>query len=319
MQFLNGLIGIQKSDGLVQFTVQLGATNALTLGTKPTATSVQTFSTGPLYAGYITLAPIPDLTISAGRIGSLEGFEQGIDWFNSNVLLTDLFFVENSQSTGVTATYMRGPASVSLTFGDGFDTGVWNFLQASATYNSDSNNALTLFGATNLGRTGLNAHIYGSATLPWSASTVAAYGANYVNSTLVGGFYSYTIGNLNLVPEVQYVYAKADHSLGLPGYSSNFGAALFADYQFGKSPYSLGAWVEYFSSSGPDTWFLSPGAQGVGLSVAPTWQGKYLFVRGDLGLLHLIRIGNPGMAAGYGASSNGRNQLTAVLEAGVLF
>ena len=324
VEFLNGLIEVQKSTGLVQFTVQAGSTGTLTLGTRPTQTSVQTVSTGPLYTGYLTLAPSSHFSVSAGQLPSLEGYESAIDWNNSNLLMTDIFYVENTQNVGVTANATFGPVAANLTFGDGFDTNVWNFLQASATYTINSSNAVTVFGATNLGQTGLRAHIYGSASLPYSQSTVGAYGANYVNSSMIGAYYSFTWGNLNLVPEVQYVWAKPNAALVTPGsasmtgFSSNFGAALFADYQFGKSPYSLGAWVQYFSSNGPDTWFLNPGAQGVGVSIAPTWQYKHLFVRGDLGVIHLTALGTPG-SVGYGSGGTGRNQATFLVETGVLF
>lgn len=118
------------------------------------------------------------------------------------------------------------------------------------------------------------------------------------------------------MPEVQYLYAKVDHKIGLDNPSSNFGVALFADYKFGKSPWSLGAWAKFFTSDGPDFWFINPGAQGVGLSISPTWQGKYVFVRGDLGVLQLTKIG---AGTGYGANGTGRTQATAVLEMGVLF
>lgn len=320
-EFMNGLVQLQKADGLVQFTIQAGSTASLTLGTKPGATSVQTYATGPLRAVYLTLAPTSNFSISAGHVASLEGFESSVDWQNSNLLTTDLFYVENSQSTGVTATYTMGPVSGTVTFGDGFDTQVWNYLQLLATYTINDNNALTLYGSTNLGTTGLGARFYGSSTLSYnsSAATVGAQGvANLANSSVIGGYYSFTMGNLNLVPEVQYVWAKADPSVGLTDYSSNFGAALFASYQFGKSPYSLGGWVEYFSSNGSDAWFLNPGSQGYGLSIAPTWQYKHLFMRGDIGLIHLTRVGTPGSVA-YGSNGTGRNQATFLLEAGVLF
>ncbi len=133
VEFLNGLIEVQKSTGLVQFTVQAGSTGTLTLGTKPTQTSVQTLSTGPLYAGYLTLAPSSHFSVSAGQLPSQEGYESAIDWNNSNLLMTDLFFVENTQNVGVTANATFGPVAANLTFGHGFDTNVWNFLQASAT------------------------------------------------------------------------------------------------------------------------------------------------------------------------------------------
>ena len=78
---------------------------------------------------------------------------------------------------------------------------------------------------------------------------------------MIGGFYNYTMGSLNLVPEVQYVVAKRNYDLGLYKQSSNFGAAVFADYSLGTSPYSVGAWLEYENSNGQDDWFIGPGSQ----------------------------------------------------------
>jgi hypothetical protein len=324
-QFMNGFIQVQKTTGLLQFTIEVGANNSYVLGYAPSKPSVQTFSTGPVYAGYLTLAPTSALSISIGQLGSLEGYESGIDWNNSNLLETDIFSVENSQSRGISATYTKGPFSGSVTFGDGFDTGVFNFLQVLGTYTFNSNNVLNVFAATNLSRTGLNAHIYGNANTPYNQTSVLNYGPYYVNSTMIGAFYSYTMGNLNLVPEVQYVYAKVDHEIGINKFSSNFGAALFADYTFGKSPYSIGAWGEYFTSNGPDNWFINPGAQGIGVSVSPTWQDKNLFVRGDIGLMHLTKFSNYSSIPsglnnyGYGNDGGSRNQADFLLEGGVLF
>lgn len=322
VEFMNGLIEVQKTDGLVQGTLIIGSTNNYVLGYAPHATSIQTFSTGPVYDAYLTLAPSPHFNISAGHVGSLEGYESGIDWNNFNILTTDMFEVENSQSMGVSATVTFGPVSGTVTFGDGWDTQLWNYLQLSATYTFNSNNVLTAYGATNLSTTGPNALFYGSSTTPYNKSTVGFgpySGAPFANSSEAGAYYSFTAGNLNVVPEVQYTWATKTPVAGLTSFSSNFGAAVFADYQFDKTPYSLGGWVQYFTSSGPDDWFLNPGAQGFGLSVTPTWQGKYLFVRGDLGFLHLTQISNTAGFTGYSSSLTGRNVGTFLLEAGILF
>jgi hypothetical protein len=146
--------------------------------------------------------------------------------------------------------------------------------------------------------------------------------ANLVNSSVIGGYYSFEAGNLTLVPEVQYVWSTKNAKVGLSDYSSHFGAALFANYQLGDSPYSIGGWVEYFTSNGPDTWFLNPGAQGVGMVVGPTWSPawakKHLFVRGEAGVLHLLTIGTPG-SSGYNSTGAGRNQASFLVEVGVLF
>jgi hypothetical protein len=323
VQFLNGLVKLQKPDGLIQFTIEAGAVNSLTLGTKPKAPTVEKWSTGPFRAAYVTVEPTPNFSVSAGQLGSLEGYESAVDWKNFNMMTTSLWDVENAQSVGVSATYTYGRFVGTVVFSDGFDTNVWNYLQLLASYSIDDNNSLTLFGATNLGTTGLDAHFYGSATRSYSSTTVASAGAaNFVNSSVVGGYYSLTLGSLTLVPEVQYVWSTKNSEVGLKGYSSHFGAALFANYQLGDSPFSLGGWVEYFTSNGPETWFLNPGAQGFGMVAGPTWSPdwakKHLFVRGEVGLLHLTTVGASG-AVGYGSSGTGRNQATFLAEAGVLF
>ena len=143
-----------------------------------------------------------------------------------------------------------------------------------------------------------------------------------VNSSVIGGYYEFTAGNLTLVPEVQYVWSTKNASVGLTDYSSHFGVALFANYQFGDLPFSVGAWGQYFSSNGSAFWFLNPGAQGFGMAIGPTWTPpwakKHLFVRGDVGVIHLTNVGAPGSVA-YGSSGRERNQATFVLEAGALF
>ncbi len=304
----NALVELQKSSGVLQFTIEVGSNGgAVTLGApgftnnRLNQTSISTFTTGPLYAGYITIAPTDSpVTISAGQIGSLEGYESGIDWNNSVQLTTDLFYVENSQARGVQLNYSQGPISASVQFGDGFDTGVFNFMQALVSYTINSTNSVSIFGAANLGKTG------------------GANGANLVNSDMIGGYYSYTQGNLNIVPEVQYVYAKPSQSLGLAKGSSNFGAAVFANYAYGTSPYSLGGWVEYENSNGKDLWFVGPGSEAVGAAVAPTWQYKDLFARVNGGALYLLN--NKQFSTGaYGTNRTSKIEYMATLEAGLLF
>jgi hypothetical protein len=316
----NGLVEVQKTDGILQFTVEVGSNGgAVTLGAgAPGQTSISTFTTGPLYAGYVTVAPTGSpVTVSAGQIGSLEGWESGIDWNNANQLTTEIFYVQNSQSRGVSANYTQGPINATVTFGDGYDTGVWNFIQGLVTYTINPTNAISLYTADNLGRTGLAAYGYGG-------GTIGSYGPEYVNSDMIGGFYSYTLGNLNLVPEVQYQYAKADAKVGISKPTYNLGAAVFADYSLSStSPYSIGAWAEYFTShtSAADetAWFIGPDATGVGASVTPTWQYKDIFARADAGYIYLLRNKDTaGNSYGYGDNKD-HGEFVGTLEAGLLF
>jgi hypothetical protein len=329
----SALVELQKNSGVLQFTIEVGSNGGTTtLGARPLQTSINIYSTGPLYAGYVTLAPKGSpVTISAGMMVSLEGYEGATDWSNPVQLTTAIFGVQNMNSRGVNLNYTKGPISATVMYGDGYNTGVFNFLQALVSYTINSSNTFNVYYGGNLGQTGLNAKTYGSALCSYGqtcGATVGTFGPQFDNSQLVGAYYSYTMGNLNLVPEVQYQVAKANAKLGIYKQTSNFGAALFETYTFGKSPYSLGGWIEYFDShgsalnqaAGSDNWFLGPNSEAIGLAVAPTWQYKYLFARANAGFIYLLNNkGADGFTYGYGANGDGRAEFTGTLEAGVLF
>jgi hypothetical protein len=324
----NAMIELQKSSGLVQFTVEVGANGNETLGALSynaqghvAEAATNNYVTGPLYAGYVTLAPsnLP-ITISAGQLGSLEGYEGSFDWSNPSQFTTLLFYVENAQSRGVNVAYSQGPISATVQFGDGFDSGVANFLQALGSYSFDANNTLSVYYAGNLGRTGPYTFAYGGIN-------TATYGAPAVNSQMVGAYYSYTNGNLNLVPEVQYVYAKPDARYPGGGWvkgTGAFGAALFGTYSLANTPYSLGGWVEYFDSHSGSadnySWAIGPNAQAIGLALSPTWQYKDLFARANAGYIYLLHHrSGAGTSYGYGTGGSSKGQFMGTLEAGVLF
>ena len=60
-------------------------------------------------------------------------------------------------------------------FGDGYNTGVFNFLQALFTYTVNSSNAVNIFYGGNLGRTGLNAKTY-SGTCTYGSTAPGCFG-----------------------------------------------------------------------------------------------------------------------------------------------
>jgi hypothetical protein len=311
----NSLVELQKTSGELQFTIEIGANGgAITLGAHPTQTSITTFSTGPLYAGYLTLAPasVPGLTISAGQLGSVEGWESGVDWNNSNQLTTDIFYTQNSQNRGVEVGYSTGPFSGSVIFGDGYDNGVWNYVQFLGTYTINSTNAASVYGGVNLGKTGPDVTSY------------ADDAPVYANSNLFGAFYNYTMGSLNLVPEVQYSYTRPIAEIGLTKTATNYAAAIFADYSLGTSPYSIGAWGEYFGSQSASAdgsngvTFLGVDAKGFGVSVSPTWQYKDLFARADLGGLWVTSYNKTASSVTF-SDSGAHGVFTGLLEAGLLF
>ena len=306
----NALISMQKSSGLLQFTVELGPVDGLpVLGTAPPKASLHVYRASPLYLGYVTIAPKGSpFTFSIGQINSLEGYEGGIDWQNANIFASSMWYISNQNSLGVSGTYAHGPFSLSVAYGDGWDTRVFDFLQAALTYDTSGTNALTLFYGGNVGRTGLNAISYMG--LPVGDAPFL------VNSQMFGAYDSYTQGKLSLVPEIQFVYAPTGHQVMIDKYTSNFSAALFSDYQFGSSNYSLGGMVSYFDSiGGQANWYIAPRAEGIGLELTPTWQKKHLFARLSVGYVHLFSTGDPA----FGSDGTSRDVVQSALEVGFLF
>ena len=146
----SAIIQLQKTTGELQFNIEIGSVGGSiapgTVTSRPGQTSVSTYVTGPLYEGYVTLAPkdMP-FTISAGQLGSLEGYEASLPWFNPSQLVTSIVYVQNSSARGVEANYTKGPFSATVEYGDGWDTGVFNFVQALGTYTIDPNNVLNVY------------------------------------------------------------------------------------------------------------------------------------------------------------------------------
>ena len=311
------MLQLEKTTGPIQFDFQLAGYQAVTLGVGvPKQASITHFTTGPVRNANITIPLNSHLSITVGQMASLEGWESTFTWNNPTGVDTVLYYVTNSENRGVSATYTQGPASVQVIYGDGNDTGVWNFLQFLATYNFDANNNLNLFGGINLGFDGPNTFYYGQ-------DTTGDGNMAYVNSNIFGGWFSSTMGNLTVTPEVQYQYAKPNMHYGpafdIPKETSNFGAALFGQYNFGKSPYSLGGWVEYATSHGSaaqDDWFVSPNAELIGASIGPAWQYKNIYVRATGGYSHLLNVE---AGKGYGNDGNGKDYVIGMLQGGLVF
>jgi hypothetical protein len=226
------------------------------------------------------------------------------------MLTTSLFYVQNSSSTGVMATLTEGPVTATAEFGDGFDTGVWNYAQGLVSYTIDSNNVANIYGAINLGRTGPGAFAYGGGTV--------GTGNAYVNDEMIGGYYSWTSGSVNVVPELQYTFAKTNHLAGIDKSTSNLGAAVFGTYAFANTPYSIGGWVEYENSQGNFDWFVGPDSEAMGAAISPTWQYKYLYARANAGAIYLLN-NKQFSTESYGDDGRGKVQFLGTLEAGLLF
>lgn len=137
--------------------------------------------------------------------------------------------------------------------------------------------------------------------------------------TICNGSVTYTAGNFTVTPEIQYEYTNPVTSYApqatLAGAAANLTSGVFADYGFGKKPYSLGGFVEYASETpahrdgnAGDYFGYGPGTTLWGGAITPTWQYKNLFARTDLAFVHINK------------SSGGINtQVSAIAEIGLLY
>lgn len=316
---------LEKTSGVVQFFVKLGANNgAYTIGMGPNTVvgSMKARDTDALDTAYITLAPPGSpLSISVGYVGSNIGYESGTIWNDVSGMTSILNDVElDGNQYGGNITYAKGPINAFVQFGDMNNSHVFNYLEVGGTYNFTSADQLLVFAGTSLGRTGM--YTRASGNYPGTPGT-PAYGAN---STELEGFYTFTVGNLTLAPEVQYIYDKVDHKAGIDKFVANAGAGVFGDYTFANTPYSLGGWVVWDKSigstgEGTGLTYFGSNDETISASIAPTWQYKYLYARLSGGFVYLLNNKSNGVA--YGAnvddSSTKRANFAAIADTGFVF
>ncbi|MEE3500566.1 outer membrane beta-barrel protein [Acidiphilium acidophilum] len=307
-QLQNALIGVSTTTGILRATVRVGAYSGLVLGYPPGSATPGGQNYLPfsgLYAGYLSLVFNSHLTISAGQLGTPEGFESAQDWNNYSIYHSEIAFVEPAQSRGVNASGSYGAFNGVVQLDDGYYTRRLNYLQWLVTYVASPTLSVTLNGASHLGTTGPDVTGIGNLL--------------YNNSSLYGGWVTYTGGNFTVTPEIQYEYTGPIHRYApqaeLAGAAANFTCAVFADYAFGKSPYSLGGFIEYATETpahrdgnAGDYFGYGPGTNLWGTAITPTWQFKNLFARTDLAFVH-INKGTGGITT----------QVSAIAEVGILY
>jgi hypothetical protein len=318
---------------ILGFTVQAAEYQPINLGlSTPKDVNANRFQTGPLRTGYASLAPTPDLKISVGQVPSIEGFESVFPWNNPVAVRTAANPAQNSNSKGIQLDYDHGPLSATVIYSDGYDTNIFDYLQFSGTYKFPAGNQLTVYAGVPVGVTGPNAFAYGEG----GASAGGANGVGgqqqlaVVNSNIIGAWYTWRVDSLTIIPELQFQYTPkltqfANQTSGgvsddIPKGTGAFVAALFAIYKIPQTNFSVSGWAEYGTSEGSaaqDVWFAAPNQKLAGFAIAPAWKYNKLFVRQNLGYVHLLNVGTP--ADGFGGSGASKNTVISVTEFGFVF
>jgi hypothetical protein len=311
----NGLVIVQKSSGLVQFTLEAGAYSFPTLASGFTSASQTINDFGALPVAYVTLAPSKAFSVEIGKLPTLIGAEDGFTFQNLNIERGLLWDVEPIVSRGVQANYSMGPLSASLSWNDGYYSNRYNTVSGDLTWTIDGSNSLEFYASGNLGKAG------GSTNNTYGAANIAD-GAD--DSTIYGLIYTYNHGPLTIEPYLQYMRTPAQPGIDLNHGFSNYGGAVLASYSFTPT-FSLTGRVEYLGVSGHPGLGQESYASGVtdlpedshawSVTLTPTYQAGDFFLRGELSY---VTASCPTGLGFSGATGQGTTQLRGLIETGFL-
>ncbi|MHB8114992.1 MAG: porin [Acidithiobacillus ferrivorans] len=310
----NGMVIIQKNTGLVQFYLQAGAYNVLTLGSSYFSTGTFTQNTfGALPVGYVEIAPTDNFNIQIGKLYTLIGAEYTYSYQNWNIERGLLWGQENAVNKGVQANYTAGPVTASVSWNDGFYSNRFNWVTGMLTWAINKQNSVFFQGGGNLGQTD---YAYSSiATTPLQD-----------NESIFDVGYTYSGSNLSVTPYVQYTSVPATaintyYGVANGKATSTLGAAILADYSL-TDKISVAGRVEYISNSGTVTdgaanlTGFGPGSHAWSLTVTPTYQNGGFFARAELSYVAATMPSNTGFS---GTNGLAQTQLRSMLETGFMF
>jgi Putative beta-barrel porin-2, OmpL-like. bbp2 len=307
----NGQVFIQKTDGLFQYFVQVGAYTLPALGTPyfNTAKATGDFY-GPLPQAFIKIAPTDTFSVMAGKLPTLIGAEYTFSFENMNIERGLLWNQENAVNRGVQANYTAGPVAFALSLNDGFYSNNYNWLWGSATWTIDPANTLSFVGGGNFSR---------------STKNTLATPVFLNNEEIYNWIYTYNAAPWTITPYFQYTNVPKNPAIGAFQSASTYGGAILANYSFAAdsplSGVSLPVRVEYIASSGSaaagaPNLIYGPGSDAWSITVTPTYQSDKYFVRAEGSYVQAMHT-TPGLV--FGPTGNSKSQTRGMLEFGILF
>src|SRR5215472_2382833 len=138
----NGQVFLQKTDGVFQYFVDVGAYTFPALGAPyfSTGTTVGDFF-GPVPVAYAKLAPNDSFYVQAGKMTGLVGVEAPFTFQNMNIERGLLWAQEPLITRGAQIGYTLQPVAFALQWTDGFYSNRYTWLTGSATYTIDPANS----------------------------------------------------------------------------------------------------------------------------------------------------------------------------------
>ena len=286
----NAQIMINKTDGLVQYFLQVGEYSFPSLAypyVKSGPTTNANFGVVP--EAYIKIAPTSSFSIEGGKLPTLIGDEYNFTYQNLNIERGLLWGYEPAVSRGIQANYAQGPFTVAVSWNDGLYSNEFNTVSGLATWAVTPTDTLAVAGSGTTKKTKFSA---------------------LNNQSIYNVIYTHTMGQWTISPYFQYEAIPKFAPAGQLKDQTITSGALLVNYAFDSksslSGVSLPLRVEYVSSTG----FQSYNAYSV--TFTPTFQYKIYFVRAEVGY-----VGTNFGA--FGPKGTDKEQTRGVIETGVLF
>jgi hypothetical protein len=300
----NGMFWFQKTDGVFQFYVQVGAYDLPSMGT-PFLALDKTLSDlyGPVPVGFVKLQAGKNTSFEIGSLPTLMGAEYTFTFENLNIARGLLWNQENAINRGVQVNQTMGKFTASLSWNDGYYSNRYTWLSGSLAY-TNGPHSVSYVGMGNYGQTAFQ--------------KLATPVQN--NSTMHYVAYAYTKGPWILQPYYQYSNVPTNVKIGVDKGASTNGFAILASYAT-KPGFSLPVRFEYISQSGSSkdgavNLLYGPGSNATSFTVTPTYQHGGFFVRTDLGYVH---VGSLTPGDGFSKTGNEQGQFRALAEVGFIF
>src|SRR5262252_2343240 len=204
----NGQFSFQKTDGLFQYYVQVGAYTIPTLGAPyfNVLTTTGDFF-GPVPIAWAKVAPTDNFNIQGGQIPTLLGLENTFSFQNMNIERGLLWNQEPAISRGGQLNYTQGPLAFALSWNDGFYSNNFTWLTGSATYTLDPANTFVLAAGGNYSHANKV-----TTTTPFFQTTAVPLFQN--NETLFTLAYTYNSAPWTITPYFQFTHVPQASSIG---------------------------------------------------------------------------------------------------------
>lgn len=307
----NAQVMIQKTDGVIQYYLQLGGYSIPDIGIPyvPASTTLNEFF-GLFPQGFLKIAPFKNFSLLAGKLATLIGAEYTFSFENLNIQRGLLWNQENDVNRGLQANYSIGPLAVSLSWNDGYYSGKYTWLWGSASYTINSSNSLSFVGGGNTQHTDVSSPI-----TPLYQNNQQIYGLSYTHSS----------GKWMIVPYFQYTHLPAMKEIGVDEEASTSGAAFYLNYSLKDNAeghsINLPVRLEYIHSSGfsgnrTPNLLYGAGSKAWSVTLTPTYQHGRFFARPEFSIVKALDYTS---GSAFGAERNHSTQIRLLVEAGILF